>query len=73
MVMQVSAITIAINTPFGPQFHVIASKYATGICNIQNQNKFTHVGVLLSPAPLNAFIMQIKSLPEISGRLSKVS
>ena len=59
MVMHVSAETIAINIPFGPQPQTMASKYANGIWNIQNQNRFTHVGVLLSPAPLNAFIITI--------------
>ena len=59
MVIDVSEIGIAANTPVGPQSKYFASKYANGIWNNQKPNRFTHVGVHVSPAPLNALIITI--------------
>ncbi len=41
------------NTPCGPICQWIASSHATGIWNTQKQNRLIHVGVQVSPAPLN--------------------
>jgi hypothetical protein len=59
MVMAVSATGIAINTPSGPMAKVFASRYANGIWNNQKPARFIHVGVHVSPAPLNALIITI--------------
>ena len=58
-VMAVSATGTAINTPVGPKFKYSESKYANGIWKNQNPKRFIHVGVHVSPAPLNAFAITI--------------
>ena len=47
------AIVMATNTPCGPSPKCTASAYATGISQNQKQNRLSHVGVHVSPAPLN--------------------
>ena len=59
MVIQVSVVTMAMNTPVVPMFSTLESNRAKGIWKTQNQNKLIQVGVLLSPAPLKALIMTI--------------
>ena len=54
MVIAVSATGIAVKTPAGPQLKVLAINHAIGIWKNQNPKRFTHVGVRVSPAPLNA-------------------
>src|SRR4051812_50102607 len=48
-----NATGIATNTPSGPSLRWTASRYASGISNNQNEKNPSHVGVQVSPAPLN--------------------
>ena len=43
-------------TPQGPSPTTVASHHARGISQSQKQNRLTHVGVQVSPAPLNYWI-----------------
>lgn len=54
-----SASNMAVKTPVGPNFKIIASKYATGTWNNQNPKILITVGVLVSPAPLNELVTTI--------------
>ena len=49
-----SEITMARNTPFGPNPADVANQYASGICVSQKQMKFRIVGVRVSPAIINS-------------------
>src|SRR5688572_21177125 len=53
-VMIVNAIGIAMKTPVGPRPSGLESTQASGISQHQNEKKFSHVGVRVSPAPLKA-------------------
>ena len=55
MVIAVSATGIAMKTPVGPQPNCFDKRNASGIWKNQKQKRFIMVGVLVSPAPLNAF------------------
>ena len=55
--MAVSAIGIARNAPNGPILKVFANRYASGIWNNQNPTKLSIVGVFVSPAPFNDWII----------------
>ena len=46
---------MAAKTPFGPQPSWVARNQPRGISSIQKQTTFIHVGVSVSPAPLNAW------------------
>src|SRR4051794_14814563 len=50
------AIVTAQATPRGPISKWRASTKASGISHSQKQNKFSHVGVQVSPAPLKEFV-----------------
>lgn len=46
-------VVMAMNTPVGPKPTCFASTHASGISSTQEQRRFSHVGVQVSPAPLN--------------------
>lgn len=54
-----NATAIATNTPSGPKFAHRASIHASGISHSQKQNRFSSVGVQVSPAPLNDWVSTI--------------
>src|SRR5690242_5005782 len=56
-----NAIGIARKTPRGPRPVRRARNHASGISNSQKQNRFSQVGVQVSPAPLNAWTMTISN------------
>jgi len=53
------AIVTAQATPWGPQLKCRASTQATGISHNQKQDRLSHVGVQVSPAPLKEFVRTI--------------
>ena len=59
MAIAVSAAGIAMNAPVAPIFKVLERKIASGIWKSQKPTALIIVGVLVSPAPLNAFIITI--------------
>src|SRR5207302_1973328 len=54
-----NATVIAMNTPNAPSPVWCDSTHASGISNTQNTNRLIHVGVRVSPAPLNEFPITI--------------
>ncbi len=54
-----NAIVTAQATPCGPRLKCRASSQASGISHNQKQNRFSHVGVQVSPAPLKEFVRTI--------------
>ena len=50
---------IAKKIPNGPSSNVLDSSHANGTSNIQKQKKLMIVGVLVSPAPLNDWLITI--------------
>src|SRR5438105_2857445 len=51
-----NAIVTAHATPCGPRRKCRASSQASGTSHSQKQNRLSHVGVHVSPAPLNEFV-----------------
>ena len=51
-----NAIVTAQATPWGPKLNCRASSQASGISHSQKQNRLSHVGVHVSPAPLKEFV-----------------
>src|SRR5258705_8969990 len=51
-----NAIVTAQATPWGPKLKWRASTQAIGISHSQKQNRLSHVGVQVSPAPLKEFV-----------------
>src|SRR5439155_15930615 len=51
-----NAMVTAQATPCGPRLKCRASTHARGISHNQKQNRFSHVGVHVSPAPLKELV-----------------
>jgi hypothetical protein len=49
----------AMKTPVGPSWNFCARSQPSGISSSQKQNRFSSVGVHVSPAPLKAAVMHI--------------